>query len=253
MSTDNRRVMASGRQSDDAFYLKSLLKLGVALLIKMAVDGSISFSKWESDLSETLGQTDVGTADLYLESVLLANWIFKNQEVVDDNDQFEQICSQADVIRLSGSMDEADIKKLYKAFIELGMRDLARTTAEVQHIVKVVRPDITADQVRDMFIAGSPTTNSVEVAKLAYNAARKNADALLDAARTRCVIASERMEMALCQASSSEATTLEYDAVMEAKRDYDEAAAAVNAVINGPAYASIRDAQKAYLDAIKES
>lgn len=237
--------------SDKPHLRTSVLMHSVACVIRMSVDGSISFRKWEADLSETLAHINVETAGLYLESVLLANWMLNNQKVFDSNEQFEQICSKADVIILSGNMDASDVKKLYNTFIELGMRDLVNTTAEVQYIVKLVRPEITQNQVRDMFIAGSPTTRSGEVAKLDYDTARKHADALLSAARTRCDIASERMELALSQASSPEATTIEYDAVVEAKRDFDEAAAAVDGIINGPAFVAVRDAHKTHMDAIK--
>jgi hypothetical protein len=224
----------------------------VGHMIKMAAAGSISFSKWESELAKALGSIETDADGLYLESVLLANWMLNNQETIDVNEQFEQICSKAKVITLSGNMDASDIKKLYRVFAELGMRDLVNVTAEVQHIARVVRPDITENQVRDMFIAGSPTTKSVEVAKLAYDTAKKHADALLSAARTRYDIVSKRMESALSQASSPEATTLEYDAVMEAKRDFDEAAAAVDGIINGPAFVAVSDAHKALMDAIKK-
>jgi hypothetical protein len=39
---------------------------------------------------------------------------------------------------------------------------------------------------------------------------------------------------------------------MEAKRDFDEAAAAVDGIINGPAFVAVSDAHKALMDAIKK-
>lgn len=239
--------------SKDSLLHENLLKFGVGQMIQMATDGSISFSKWKTDLFNVLENENTKIEGIYLQSVLLANWMMMNQEAIGEDEPFEQIYSKANVIKLSGNMDAPDIKKLYRVFVELGMTDSSSIINEIQKIVNDVSPGITENQVRDLFIEGSPTTKSVEIAKGVYEAAKKHSDALLDAAQTRFDIASMQMENALQQASPSNSTTLEYDSVLEAKREFDEANEALYTLINGPAFVAVRDAQKAYIKAIKES